>query len=230
MAFLIQDRDLFKQSSNWISQIGANINSVPSDAFNAANLPDGTEIVTNALSKKMAGGLVVNKRPIPKIAGVSLNYVGLDLKVKFPALTLFNIARHEIDLKLCVQSAPDENTPIPNTADWSTQMNFSTGTWQIDTTTPWAETGIKFGTVVPDTWHALSYRFWHDPVAKIYSVLSIAWDGIVSLIPATMQKIPYLKSNWDEVAAFQVQNEGWNPGVTLVLYDAGVLTYSDQPF
>jgi hypothetical protein len=230
MAYFITDGDLFKKSSNWLSQIGPNINSVPSDSFKASNLPDGTMIVTNVLSQQMAGGLVVNKRPVPKIAGVTLNYIGLDLKVMFPGMTLFNIARHEIDLKLCLQSAPDPNTLIQNVADFSTQMNFSTGTWQIDTATPWAETALKFGTVLPDKWHTLSWRFWHDPVAKIYSVLSMALDGNVSVIPATMQKIPYMKTNWSEVAAFQAQNEGFNPGLTLVLYDAGVLTYSDQPF
>lgn len=228
MSFLIQDRDLFKDSSAWGLQTGLNVNPVPSLSFNGSSQPDGSLLVTNVLAKEFGGALLANQRPVPSIPGVNLNYLGLDLKVAFPSLTLFNLGRHEFDLKLCVNSAPNATTPIPNVADFSMQLNFSTGTFQIRA--DWADTGIKPASVAPDVWHALSTRYWYDPVAKVCSILSIGWDGIVSAVPTNLQKVPFLTTNWGKTAALQAQNEGFIPGVVLVKYDAGVLTYSDRPF
>ncbi len=228
MPFIVQDRDLFKTPANWILQSGSNVNSVPSLSFTPSGLPDGTLLVTNSINTPYGGALLANKRPVPSIPGVTLNYVGLDIKVQFPALSFYNLARHEFDLKVCLTSAPSPATMIQNVADFSCQLNFSTGTFQIGAA--WADTGIKPPPPTPDVWIPLSMRYWYDPVAKVCSVLSIAWNSALYPVPQNLQKVPFLSTNWSQVAAVQAQNEGFNPGVTLVRYDAGILTWSDQPF
>jgi hypothetical protein len=229
MSTLLLDRKLFAKASSWYTESGDNINKPASDFFMASQVPDGTMLVTNGSNVDWGGALVVNKRALPVLNGKLLPFVGLRLKFMVPYSSMFNLARHEIDLKICIEDRPNETTSIRNVADFSTQWNADQGMFQIDNSSgQWIDTGFIVETISPDEWHTLDYRFWFDPVAKVFSVLSINYDEELYKIPANLQQVPLMNTNWTRVAAFQVQNEVYHAGSTSVVYDHGVIAWSDE--
>lgn len=230
MSILLLDRGLFKNAANWVTVSGPDVNNPPSVFYMSSQVPDGTMLVTNGLDKNWGGALVKYGRTVPILNGVMLPYIAFHLKVLLPGITVHNLGRLETDLKVCTQSRPDPNTKIKNIADFSTQWNGDAGNWQIDAAGgSWIDVpGAITPELIPDMWHSLDYRFWMDPAAKVFSVLSIQWDGQKFAIPANLQNVPFLSSNWEETANLQLQTEGFHPGSVEVQYDEGVLAWSDQ--
>lgn len=219
-------RNIFNPAKNWITQSGLDINPIPSAAFTATQQPDGTMLVSNALTQQMAGALVTLKLPMPP---PNLPYVGLDFLVKFPGTTVANVARFETDVNICfIDQSQITNPTLPNVAMLGTQLNLSTGQYQIDPA--WTDTGFVPGPIPPDIWFPCSFRHWIDYPNKKASTLSISWNGVKYMIPSGLQGVPWKPLKWATVTASQLQNEGFNIGSVLILYDQGVLTFSDQPF
>jgi hypothetical protein len=140
------------------------------------------------------------------------------------------IARHELDLKVCFKTRPNANIPIRNVANFSTQWNSETGQFQIDQDPPaWVNSGFIVPEIDPDVWHDIDYRFWFDPDAAIFSILSINLDGDKYMIPSNLQNVPAQETNWEEVASVQIQNEIFARGSSLILYDQVTLAWSSEP-
>jgi len=222
---------LFKQAGAWITVASPDVNNPVSPFFRASQVPDtGTMLVTNGLNKQWCGALVKNKRTVPILNGAMLPYIAFHLKVRLPGITWRNLARLETDLKVCTQSRPNASTPIQNVANFSTQWNGDTGNWQIDPTNHWVDVaGANTPQLDPDVWHILDLRFWMDPTALLWSVLSIQWDDTLFQVPASQQKCAFMTTNWEATANLQCQNEGFNAGSVEVEYDEGVLAWSDAP-
>ena len=214
----------------WIVQTGPTVNPIPADAFLPALIPSGPLKVTNISSNAEGGALVTCKRPVPSIPGVALPYLGLDLSVYVSSFDLPFLGRLEIDVKACLTAPPNASTQIANIFNFSSQLNFSTGAWQIDGSPPgWVNTGFS-PAFTPDTWIPLSFRYFMDIPNKKFSVLSCAWGSIIYVVPASLQELPCQESNWDAVAAVQLQTETLVPGGLSTLYKGITLTWSDKPF
>jgi hypothetical protein len=226
-------RGLFDHHGDWKTVLGNDVNDPPSILFMSSAHPDGSMLVTNALDKDWGGGLVSLKLPVPRQPdGTFYVYGALQLQFLFPGAVWHNFARHEIDLKTCIKGSPDPNTQIPNICDWSTQWNRDTGQFQIDKAGGgWIDSGfiVPPDEMTPDEWHEQSYRFWFDPDRGIFSVLSIRFDDRRYEIPEELQNVPLLASNWSEISAYQIQNEGFKPGSTLVQYRNGFAAWSNEP-
>lgn len=229
MSLLLLDRGLFKRAGDWTTVASPDVNNPVSPFFAASQVPDtGTMLVTNGLDKPWCGALVKNKRTIPIVNGTMLNYIAFHQKVRFPSITWRNVARFETDLKVCTKTRPDPNTAIKNVANFSTQWNADTGCWQIDPKNSWENiAGAVTPQLTPDVWHTMDLRFWMDPAALIWSVLSIQWDDQLMTVPADQQKNPFLVTNWEQTANLQLQNEGFKPGSIEIEYDDGILAWSD---
>jgi hypothetical protein len=234
MAILLLDRFLEKQSTKWKSNTDLDINDPPSASFSADPLPDGSLLVTNVGLDEFAGGLVSNKRPYPKLNGKALQYVGLRIKFLYNANTYANLARHELDLKVCIKTRKDPNVPERNVADFSTQWNHDTGQFMIDYDTGpdtiplWINTGYIVPEIPPNVWHTQTYRFYYDD--ETYSVLSIQLDDNEPyLIPEELRNVLLTNTNWEEIASVQLQNEMWIPGTTQIQYSDIEIAWSDQP-
>ena len=229
MAWMNRDTDLEMQP--WLMQTGPNINPVPADAFIASLLPSGALKVTNVSSKPLGGALVTCKRPVaPAPASGPLPYMGLDMMVLISSYDLPNLARWELDLKVCLLPAPNANMLIPNVANFSSQLNFSTGQWQIDGNPPgWLNTGFK-PIIEPDVWFPISFRYFIDFPNSKFSFLSTTWGTQEFTVPSTMQGVPFQVTNWQPVSALQIQMEVLNPGSVSTLYQDLAVSYSDQAF
>jgi hypothetical protein len=224
------ERDLFANSADWISNKSDSINKPPSDYFEASMTPAGPMLVSNGSLQPWGGALVSRKRGIPSNNGKLLNWLAYRLRFRFPASTAKNVARHELDWKICVKTRPNANTKIRNVANFSTQWNADTGQFQIDLDPPaWVDTGFIVPEITPDVWHTLEYRFVFDDVALTFSVLSIQYDDQLYMIPENLQDVPMQNTNWEEVASAQNQNEVYDAkSTTTIEYCDGVLAWSDQ--
>lgn len=232
MAILLLDRNLHENANEWQSNTSLDVNDPPSDLFEASQAPDGSLIVTNtyAGTRNYAGGLVSNKRKLRRVDGALLPYVGMRIRFRWPYEVYENIARHELDLKVCTKTRPSADKPIRNVANFSTQWNRDTGQFQIDQDPPgWVNTGFYVKDIEPDQWHDIYYRFWFDPVACTFSVLSINLDGELYHIPGNLQNVPMQLTNWEEIAAIQIQNEMFKAGCTVIQYRQVALAWSDAP-
>lgn len=225
---IIHDNNLEVQP--WPTQTGPNVNPVPADAYIASLLPSGVLKVTNASSKPLGGALVTCKRPVPAVPGLPLPYLGMDMMAYVSSFDLPNLGRWELDLKVCLTGAPNASTPIFNVANFSSQLNFSTGQWQIDGNPPaWLDTGFK-PTITPDVWFPISFRYFIDIASSKFSILSTQWGTQAFQVPAAMQEVPFQLTNWQPVAAIQIQMEVFNPGSVTTLDDQIVLSWSDAAF
>lgn len=224
------ERDLFLNSSDWVSNKGDSINKPPSDYFEASMSPDSTMLVTNGSLKAWGGALVSRKRGVPSANGKLLNWLAYRLKFRFPKGSAENTGRHELDIKVCVKSRPSSTIKIRNVANFSTQYNNDTGQFQIDLDPPgWVNTGFVIDEITPDVWHTIEFRFWFDDVACVFSVLSIQYDEQLYMIPEDLQNVLMQLTNWEQVASEQLQNELYQARSTVVIeYDEGVLAWSDQ--
>jgi hypothetical protein len=212
----------------WIVQSGPSVNPVPPDAYIPTPLPTGALKVTNVSSKPFGGALVTAKRIVPIIPGVSLPYFGLDMLLYISSFDLPTLGRLEIDVKVATPAAPSSTTPIANIANGSSQLNMSTGQWQIDTSPPgWINTGFA-PILTPDVWMPLSFRYMYGNGK--YSVLSCAFGEQRFTVPSSLQGLPMQMSNWAQVAAVQLQTEVMQPGGLSTIYNQIELSWSDQPF
>jgi hypothetical protein len=231
---MVQVFDSNLESQPWEVQTGESVNPVPVLAYTSEQVTSGpfqgALKVTNVSGAALGGALVTCKCPVPLIPGVSLPYLGLDMQVYIPSFELPNLARLEIDAKVVLTSAPNAETSIANTADFSGQWNQSTGQWQIDNASAeWTNTGFS-PVLVSDVWMTFSARYFIDIPNSKFSVLSITWNGTEFTIPASLQEIPFLSSNWDAVAALQIQMETLLAGSVTVLFKNITLTWSDHLF
>ena len=211
----------------WIVQTGPNINPVPADSFTATLIPGGILKVVNTSSKAWGGALVTCKPPeMDQVNSYANPYFGLDLEIYVPPADLANLGRLELDVKRCVVPA-QAGVMIPNIGNGSTQLNFSTGQWQIDKSPPgWTDTG--FEPILPPAWTPISFR--HVMNASGYSVMSTKWGDTSFSVPASMQNLPLQESNWAQVMAVQIQTEVVAPG-TVTIYLRNInLSVSDGPF
>lgn len=174
-------------------------------------------------SKPWAGALVAWKESIPTLPGMNLAYSALDFEVWIDSDTLSLLAALEADLKNCWQAAPPPTT-IANIMDGSCQLTLSEGgMWQIDSAAGvWADTGIK-GTLAPNAWNKISTRQKMNGDGT-FSFLSI--NG--APIPASMQNLPLLKSNWSTVLCVQMQMDINAPGFVVASYRNITVTLSDE--
>ncbi len=220
---IVQDTNL--KSQVWVVQSGPNVNSIPSQAFIATQLPNGTLKVSNIANVTMGGALVTCKRPVPVVPGVNLSFLKLNMQIRVASDDLVNLLRFENDVKVCVKGAPNSSTPIANVYDFSSQLNFSTGQWQIDTSpSGWVDTGFK-PTLPPDTWIPVEFRYQLN--SSTFSMLGTTWGTQSFNVPSTMQGLPLQVTNWQPVAAIQLQTESALGEVTTE-YKGITLTWSDQ--
>jgi len=224
---LIADPNL-DQRSDWQLVNTPDVNPIPSDSFVGVHLDDGTYRISNAASR-FGGALLAQKRQMPMITGSTMDkvtYVGMDMEFYIEDGDFAWLWAHETDLKICVETAPNASTKIPNIADFSGQVNMGRGGMvQIDAPgqAKWVDTGIK----LPPSpgWNLLQWRYKIDFAAATFSVLSVNGQEI----DPGMQNCPFLASNWRKVAALQLQNELSKPGVLNIKYHRIHLLYSPDP-
>jgi|SRR5579863_214199 len=209
----------------FITQNGPDINPVPADSFTSTLLPGGILAVTNTSSKPMGGALVTCKTFLPpEFNTLALPYFGLDLDVCISPDNLARLGRLEIDIKRWV--AGSTGTPLANIANCSSQLNRSTGEWQIDGNPPgWRNTG--FLPMLSPCWTPLKFRY--SMSATQFSVLSTAWDGCAFDVPTSMQNVTLETSKWGPGpgCVVQLQTEILEPGTLTVNFRNIRFTISD---
>lgn len=232
MAILLLDRFLFGAAGSWIPNFSPDVNDPPSKVFVANQTDTGSMMVENGLDQPYAGALVSNTRPLYKLNGKLLKYSAWHYKFRFVKETYENLARFENDLKQCIKSRPNAQTKIRNVANFSTQWNVDTGTFQIDHDPPgWVDSGYMPSVEVtaPDVWHTMDFRYSVDDVALTFSIESLQWDNELYIMPNEHKNIPLSNTNWEECNKLQLQNEGFYTGTVLVEYNDGIMAFSDQP-
>jgi len=235
MPILLLDPCLFKDATSWKSNSSDTINKPQSLLFVATQTATGSLLVQNALDKKYGGALVskTGKYPVnPYDPTQLLPYSAWHFRFRFVPETYDNLARFENDLKGCIKTRPNAQTPIPNVANWSTQWNRETNSFQIDHDPPaWVDSGYYPSAKVttPDEWHSIDFRFFVDVNALTFSIESIRWDDDFYVMPEEHRHIPLQQTNWEQCAKYQLQNEGLAPGTVLIEYDDGIAAWSDQP-
>ena len=225
------ERDLFKNSADWVSNKGDSINKPASDFFEASDHPsESAMLVTNGSTAPWGGALVSRKRGVPAAAGKILNWLTYRFEFRFNSVNGDNIARHETDLKVCFRTRPNSTTKIRNVANFSVQWNANTGQFQIDLDPPgWVDTGFIVPEIELDVWHTLEFRFWFDDTACVFSVLSIQLDEQLYVIPEALQNVPAQNTNWERVASEQMQNEVFAAkSSSAIEYREGVLCWSSE--
>jgi hypothetical protein len=233
-ATIFVERDVFKTSTDWISNKSDSINKPQSAFFEASATPTGPMMVTNGLLEAWGGALVSRKRtPLPEnSAGQQLNWLAYRLKFRLPASTVDNLARHETDWKVCFKTRPNSQTKIRNVANFSVQWNGDTGQMQCDLDPPaWVDTGfiITRQQMTPDVWHTLEFRMKFDEKAMTFEIWSMQFDDQLFMLPDKFRGVPASNTNWEEVSSLQLQTEGYNEKSTvLVEYDEGMTCWSDE--
>ena len=236
---LLLETDLQRDVSQWKSNSGPDINDPPSDSFVAEAVPDGSMIITNryAGTEDFAGALVSNTTDPPTYNGALMQYVAMRIRFLIPAASAENWARLEHDLKICVKTRPPkppgggENPKIRNVGNCSTQINRDTMEVDIDLDPPgWVGSGYFVTEPAPDVWHEFDYRFWFDPEALVFSVLSLQLDDDEPyMVPAELQNVAMSLTNWEACRKIQLQNEMYKPGVVQIQYGRVDLAWSTAP-
>jgi hypothetical protein len=233
---LLFDRRIFPgNAADWKTKIDDAVNKPGSDIFQATDAKDGTMIVTNTGREPWCGAMVSNtKMEVPTDKnGKQLQYVALRVRFKWPYAIYENLARHELDLKVCFRTRPNAQTKIRNVANFSTQWNRDTGQFQIDVDPPaWSDSGYVVEDIEPDIWHDLEYHFWYnpDPDAPVFSVQSIKLDeNETYFVPEEKQNVAASETNWEECTKGQIQNCIYKPGCTVIQYSLFDLWWSNQP-
>jgi hypothetical protein len=227
---LIKDPAL-QRRTDWILESGPDINPVPADNFVGVHVGEEKQLrIANFSSQQWGGALLACKRKVPMLTGSAMDrliYCALEVDFHISDDDWPFLWAHETDLKCCVHGAPNGQTHIPNIFDLSAQVDMSKGgMFQIDKEGGgWVDTGILIPPV-PNRWNHLMVRSKMDIAGGTFSVLSVNEIPI----PSELQNVPLLKSNWQPVAAVQLQNEVSKPGVLIITYDAVSLYWSDQPF
>lgn len=210
--------NLEQDPSQWIAQIGPNINPVPSDAVEVSIVRSGPlagsmRVVwanKTAVGSALPGALITRKLDPPVThGGIVLPYIKLSLDVFVTATDLGELMRFENDVKIAWPGI-SATTPTSPVYDFSTQGNASEGgMWQIDKAGGgWLDTGIDPLMPLPDVWtHFDIYCYMDVPNLK-FSVLSAGINGTVQSVPSTIQEVPCLTATWAAVTAVQLQAEG----------------------
>jgi len=222
----------------WSRETGPSINVPPATNYTATNVPLGSGkalLVTNYSTQANGADLVTCKRPLyAGLTGVTLPYLRLRCKMFISSIDMLNLGRLETDTKVCLQSAPNSSTPIANVANGSTQLNRSTGFWQIDGDPPgWKNTAFK--PVLPaDQW----FDYYHDlymnqPGPTGIASFTVRGVGFGAQRYQTAapdpQNVPLQTTNWQQVCAVQLQLMVLKAGTVNVAYDQMDLVWSDQP-
>lgn len=227
------DPQIQRDVVNWKGNTGPSINDPPSDYFGAMAGADGALVVTNAYGgdKNFPGGLVSHKKLPPRdVSGKLFQHVAMKVGFSWSKHVDRQIARLEIDLKICYRSRPNSQTKIRNVANCSTQWNRDRKMWQIDKDPPqWIDSGYVVEEIAPDRHHTVDFRFNFDPVANVFSVRSIDLDDNPYSVPQELQNVASQESNWEEVRSIQLQTENYKPGSSLVVFDLVQLGWSHEP-
>ena len=235
------ETNLQNDVTKWKSNSAPDINDPASDHFEATQEDDGSMVVTNCAigDKKFAGALVSNTvMKVPTDAnGKQYQYIAFRVRWRWSKAVARQIARHELDLKVCYLTRPpkppgsNENPKIRNVANCSTQWNRDTGQFQIDKDPPgWVDSGYIVKDIAPDVDHELDYRFYFNPDNQTFSVLSIKLDtNEPYLIPKELQDVAMTLGNWEECRKLQVQNEIYKPGASVIHYHRIDLGWSHEP-
>ena len=165
------ETNLQNDVTKWKSNSAPDINDPASDHFEATQEDDGSMVVTNCAigDKKFAGALVSHTvMKVPTDAnGKQYQYIAFRVRWRWSKAVARQIARHELDLKVCYLTRPpkppgsNENPKIRNVANFSTQWNRDTGQFQIDKDPPgWVDSGYIVKDIAPDVDHELDYRFY----------------------------------------------------------------------
>ena len=214
----------------WTTVSGPDINSVPATSYIARNVPLGYSghalLVTNYSEQAGGADLVTCKRPIPQLAGYTLNYLRLRCRMFISSVDMLNLGRLETDTKTCLIVAPS-GQEIQNVVDGSTQVNPPH--WQIDGSPPsWQNTAFE-PSIPTDVW----FDYYHDvlinSVTKVFTVLGCGFGDqeYVTKTPDP-QNVPWQTTNWAQlITAIQLQVMVTNPGTVNVLYDCMDLIWSD---
>lgn len=80
------------------------------------------------------------------------------------------------------------------------QISDVNGSWQD---VPGALPGI----LAADAWHSFAIDYLFDTVKHVYSIVTVAIDGIPYAIPSNMQNLPALPTNWTDRMSLQVQQD-----------------------
>ena len=239
---LLRDRRIFPGSaSTWISNKGPEINKPESDIFKAEDASNGNIVVTNTGREKFCGALVSStKMNLPTDeAGVPLQFVMMHARYKYPYEVYRNLARHELDHKVCYKTRPPkpagggENPKIRNVSNFSTQWNRDTGAIQIDLDPPgWVDSGYFVEDIEPEVWHDYMVQCWYgiDDADPRFSVLSIQLDNNDPyLVPPELQNVAQTLTNWEKCSKGQIQNEFYQPGCTVIQYSIFDFWWSNAP-
>jgi hypothetical protein len=224
MIRVIDDNFLF--ADEWETVISKDVNDPESLLFYASNAPDGM-LVTNVGDKEYAGGLLGSSRLIPSMPEIEFSAFEFSIEFRFSGDTAYQMARHELDLKVCFKSAPDSLTPIKNVANWSTQWNVDTGEIDINNATGWVGTGIKPIPFEPDVWHQYWFSGQWNAETETNSICVIGWDDVSIPIKEELQNVSWEVTNWQRDARVQIQNEMFKPGTNLVTYRNIKLTWME---
>lgn len=215
----IQYRNLEQNASEWVPNVDSDVNPIPA-VISAANAADGSMQVTYTATKAEGGGLISWTTPFPT-NGTSYPYIGLDLKRRISIGSLQFLAQWENDMILTAidQSKITDPTLLkPSWVPGSTQRNFASlkGAWEIDPA--WTKTGFAGAPVTPDVWMTLSLRGYVDWTNGLFSMLSINDNGMLFIVPASLQKIPLKPEKWAPVVKIQLQAEVNAPGTVIIDY------------
>ena len=216
--------------STWGTVNDKTVNPISVDSIVPYNMAGAME-VSVVSSQPFGGALVYRHIPFnPLIA--SLPYIGVDWQFMLPLSAVQFQRCLELDLKICPFAAPTNQT-VRNVIDLSSQFEwYNGGMFQIDNAQgTWANTPFSVGMATPNVWNSVSYRAWSD-YKTAFSFLSMAFNGgPANLIPAAMQKLPLLNSDWGTVTALQLQQDNNDkPASFSTSYRNIVITFSDQPF
>lgn len=177
----------------WKSNIGPNINSIPSAAFTASIDSDtGDLVVVNDATQEDAGGLVSDQIPLP----ANMTYFGLDVIFDLSQIDLNHFFRGENDLKITFPGGAQANV--------STEWNKTTGDWQLDPTGKgWVSTGFKVSPAAGrNKWQV---RATFD--GKLWSVTKLCFNGEEFLPDSRFQNLPAIQTNWTPGLHPQLQTE-----------------------
>jgi hypothetical protein len=232
---ILLDPQIQRDAANWHGNTSPDINDPPSDYFGSMPGADGSLVVTNGYggTKDFPGGLVSHKKLPPRDAqGNLFQYVAMKIGFSWSKHVHDQIARLELDLKVCFRTRPNSQTKIRNVGNFSTQWNRDRKQWQIDNDPPaWIDSGYVVEEIAPDRHHTADFRFWYDPNPDDprFSVTSIDLDDNPFSVPTDKQNVPAQNTNWEEVRSIQLQTENYKPGSSLVVFDLVQLGWSHEP-
>jgi len=237
---LLTYSELEKDLAQWHPNQGPDIDADSPDKMLVSTAFDGSLQIDNVSCvnvTKPGGGLVSRKIPYdPRMK--NLPFSGLDLEFM---LVGGSFARIEVDRKDVSFAPPNSNTKVPNTDDFSSQLNGSIG-WQHqidDETRKWAKpfgytpSCFKNGPPMMQ-WIRFSARFFTDYAKNTFSYRSIAIcdDPPFKILDGAGNPLAVsrMNSNWSPVVDVQLQLKGSMLGVLTARYRKITVSFSDVAY